>query len=359
MSAQATLDLSRCRFCSEVSKATGEDPIGTAGTCQHWLIVELPLPWSEKLLLEPRTQPLIAALKELIFKQGVLIRPLAIAPDPEYSTPGHIRTLYYRQPSRCFAHYSKQEFIVPEAEFPQLVSALLQQLRQQPNELPRFERYLQATDTIRELLVCTHGNVDAACARFGYPIYKQLRHDYAPQSEGKLRVWRCSHFGGHQFAPTLIDLPEGRYWGHLEPEVLDALVYRQGDVGKLRSFYRGWAGLSKFEQIVEREIWMQEGWNWLSYPKAGQSQPRGIWGLLDRALSWIPVPMLQLWWRLQRQKAKQMRVRIDFRRSDAAVTEGYEAQVVANGQVMSALQSGKEMALQPIQQFLVRNLRKV
>ena len=56
-------------------------------------------------------------------------------------------------------------------------------------------------------MVCTHGNIDAACARFGYPIYQQLRQNYATQS---LRVWRCSHFGGHQFAPTLIDFPSGR-----------------------------------------------------------------------------------------------------------------------------------------------------
>jgi len=39
-------------------------------------------------------------------------------------------------------------------------------------------------------LVCTHGNVDVACSRFGYPIYEKLRKEY---SDENLRVWRCSH----------------------------------------------------------------------------------------------------------------------------------------------------------------------
>jgi len=33
-----------CRFCSLVSQNNGEDPIGTAGTYDRWLIIELPLP---------------------------------------------------------------------------------------------------------------------------------------------------------------------------------------------------------------------------------------------------------------------------------------------------------------------------
>lgn len=41
-----------CRFCSVVSKANGEDPIGTAATADHWLITEIPQPWSEKLFME-------------------------------------------------------------------------------------------------------------------------------------------------------------------------------------------------------------------------------------------------------------------------------------------------------------------
>lgn len=41
--------LQDCRFCSLVSKANKEDPIGTAGTCDHWLIMEIPQPWPQEI----------------------------------------------------------------------------------------------------------------------------------------------------------------------------------------------------------------------------------------------------------------------------------------------------------------------
>ncbi len=113
-------------------------------------------------------------------------------------------------------------------------------LLNQPEQLSKFQMFRQDNKSIRDLLVCTHGNHDVSCGRFGYPLYRTLKQDYA---DTKISVWQCSHFGGHQFAPTLLDMPEGRYWGHLEPEILDLLIYRQGSVADLRSFYRGWGGL--------------------------------------------------------------------------------------------------------------------
>ncbi len=111
------------------------------------------------------------------------------------------------------------------------------------------------------------GHADVSCGKFGSPIYQQLRSHYANE---QLRIWQVSHFGGHQFAPTLLDWPFGHCWGHLSSEVLEVLIKRNDDVLKLRPFYRGWNGINKFEQIAEREIWMQEGWQWLDYLKTGR-----------------------------------------------------------------------------------------
>ena len=54
--------------------------------------------------------------------------------------------------------------------------------------------------------------MDAACAKFGFPLYRTLREEHA---HAHLRVWRVSHFGGHVFAPTLIDLPTGHLWAYI------------------------------------------------------------------------------------------------------------------------------------------------
>ncbi|NJL57608.1 hypothetical protein HC928_22615 [bacterium] len=149
-----------------------------------------------------------------------------------------------------------------------------------------------------------------------------------------MRVWRCCHFGGHQFAPTLVDLPEGRFWGHLEPEILDLLVHRQDSVAQLRQYYRGWCGLTKFEQIAEREIWIQEGWNWLTYPKAGQTLA------VDQDENWAEV-------------------RLDFTTVDGKVAGAYEARIERCGSVITMTDSGYEDTIQEVKQYQVSFLNKV
>ncbi|NET38753.1 MAG: sucrase ferredoxin [Cyanothece sp. SIO1E1] len=355
--------LNDCRFCSLVSKANGEDPIGTARTADHWLVFELAQPWTKATFQDdPRIKPLIELSQQLFFKRGVTIQSLLIAPDSDYSRPGKTRVIYYYRPQQQFAQFEKQEFIVPETQFPRLITALLKHLLKQPNELSQFQCYRQETNHIREILVCTHGNIDAACARFGYPIYQQLRDTYAEPTQ--LRVWRCSHFGGHKFAPTLVDLPAGRYWGHLEPEMIESLVHRQGDVTKLRSFYRGWAGLNKFEQVVEREIWMQIGWDWLSHRISGQTTSKGLKGVkryLYSLLRLIPLKQLQLFLEQWTKDATWAEVQIQFASPDQTTSGTYSARVEMSDPVMSAAKSpksGEEIQLQPVPQYRVSHLEK-
>ncbi|NDJ18585.1 sucrase ferredoxin [Myxacorys almedinensis] len=361
--------LSNCQFCSVVSKTNGEDPIGTAGNHEHWLILEAALPWSEKLMEEPAIKPLITLMKGLILEQQVKLRPIIIAPDREYSRAGYNRVLYYHQPTRLFTQFEKQEYWVPEADTTRLATALLQKIAGHPNELEAFQSYQIDSRHIRELLVCTHGNVDVACSRFGFPIYKTLRDKYALESEGHLRVWRCSHFGGHQFAPTLIDLPQGQYWGHLEPDRLDLLVYRSGELSKLRSCYRGWSGLEKFAQMVEREIWIREGWDWLDYRKAGQiltSDPGGASRYFYKLLKQIPSKRLQFLINQRSHKPNWAEIRIEFSSPDGTDAGAYEARVEVCGEVISALQSGghahvsrrQRLKLQPVKQYRISQLRR-
>lgn len=352
------MNLTDCRFCSEVSKSNGEDPIGTAGTYDHWLILELKQPWSPMMWVEdPRVKSLVDLMKKLILWRGFKIRALAIAPDSEYSITGYARLLYYRRPARFFAEFKKQEFLVPESKLVSLATALL---KNDSQLLANFEQYRQETHHIRDILVCTHANVDVACGRFGYPIYKQLRAQYAANSNGELRVWRCSHFGGHQFAPTLIDLPEGRYWGHLEPEILDLIIHRTGSVSDLRQFYRGWSGLKPLEQIVEREIWLKEGWDWLKYSKSGRIlsiEGMGITKYLYQSLQFIPIQPLQILLdRWAKKNISQARIRIDFKTADRQIRGAYEATVELKEPVMSAAHSAKEMHLKPIKQYHVSHL---
>jgi hypothetical protein len=319
----------KSRLCSVVSKAAREDPAGCGKPFVGYLGIEVAPSWKHDVTESPRfPEPLREAVKRAQ-DAGVIGKFTALFPDPVYSREGYARALYLHKPPGPFVAYDKSEYAVPEGEIVPLVEALAGG----QDGLSRFERYEEDTSRVRDILVCTHGSHDACCGKFGYPVYETLRYGYAGASKRQLRVWRTSHIGGHRFAPTLIDFPEGRYWGHLEPEALEKLVLRKGPVSELGRFYRGLAGLSgKFEQIAEREIFMREGWEWTRYLKSGKTLEADE--TEDRA-----------------------EVRIEYA-TPSGNTGAYEATVEANGTVMTLSDSGLD-PLQETKQYRVSRLERV
>ncbi|MEL4897147.1 sucrase ferredoxin [Crocosphaera sp. Alani8] len=350
-----------CQYCSVISQNNGEDPIGTAGSYDHWLILELKQPWPGNMWVDDeKIQPLTKRLKQLIFRKGIILRPIAIAPDREYSQPGYARLFYYRRSKQLCSSYEKQEFLVPQDQLIPLATAIADSLMRKSNSLETWEPYRQQSSEIREMLVCTHANVDLACGRFGYPVYKKLRSDYTNNPEKPLRVWRSSHFGGHKFAPTLIDLPRGQYWGHLTLESLDTLVHQNGDAEDLRLLYRGWAGMGKFAQIVERELWQQEGWSWFDLPKTAKVikiKGKGVLPYIYQVLRFIPSRRVNLLLSFLAKKATVSWVRLEFIKDNVIKT--YEAKVEISGQVNSTGYSGKDITLRPVNQYCVTHLKDI
>jgi len=66
------------------------------------------------------------------------------------------------------------------------------------------------TDSI--FLTCTHGRHDPCCAEQGRPVAKALAASHPHAS------WEVSHIGGDRFAGNVLVLPEGLYYGHLNPD---------------------------------------------------------------------------------------------------------------------------------------------
>jgi hypothetical protein len=349
-----------CRYCSVVSKTHGVDPIGSASQVNEWLFVEVPRPWTKHLWADkPDYQLLLQQVEKLAAQpeRYLKTRLLAIAPDKHQSQPDRIRIFYYVRPAPSFSQYAKQEYLVPLTEAAALVEALLYQ----PHRLEQWRCDRQATDPVRDLFICTHTHHDVACGRFGTPFYQLLKQQSVPASNGTLRVWQTNHFGGHQFAPTLIDFPQGQFWGNLEPKMLDGLIDRQGSVSDLRSYYRGWAGLSKFEQIVEREVWQQEGWDWLTYGKTGRLSSwdeKHLWRwLARRVLQWFPSQRVQRLLSLWQQEATWATIEIAFVRPNGS-TGTYTARVEAVRTVETKLKSGEQVPLKLVPQYLVSDLRQ-
>lgn len=249
-------------FCSVVAHERGEDPIGTAWATQRFFAMELPLPWPSDVFAS-RTFP--AGLKDLIieaYEAGQSYGYLGIAPDPDWIREGWTRLIDFRFPEPPLARATRDEYLVETARVTDVVRALF--ANEPIDGLPGVE---QQHFTGRDLLVCTHGTVDACCARFGFPLYRQL-NNAAKRSGEPVRVWRSTHFGGHRFAPTVMDFPEGRCWGFLQATVLPNLLAHSGDAADLRACYRGWAGYVEPEaQTLEREALVREGWQWTEWPQ--------------------------------------------------------------------------------------------
>jgi len=261
------------RFCSVCARQAGLSPVGYGGAAYALIIAaELPLPWPTGMFSNAERMPAeILAVMEHIRSEyqrthTVRIRPLGLAPDADYSVEGMRRVIAWRRPQGAFAHFDHCEYLVPTAQLGPLFYALALA----PEQLDAFAPYRQEVGAVRDLLVCTHGSVDAACSKFGYPTYAHLRR-LAAESDGQLRVWRTTHFGGHVFAPTLIDLPHGSYWAYIEEDAIAWLTAQNRDPSRLRDYYRGWAGLpSPFLQVLECELFAQHGWPWLHYAKSGR-----------------------------------------------------------------------------------------
>jgi hypothetical protein len=95
------------------------------------------------------------------------------------------------------------------------------------------------------LLVCTHGRREVCCARFGRPVAVALAARFGPL------VWETTHVGGDRFAANLVLLPEGAYFGRLDPG--RAVSVAEGALaGRLDlEAYRGTAGRSAADQSAE------------------------------------------------------------------------------------------------------------
>lgn len=253
------------RLCSLVARRSGEDPIGTATSYDAYLFVEVPLAWPHEAFDAKSVAPgLVEALNEAQEAQPGL-RMQAIVPWPEADPAEGIRLLYYRRPpEESLADMERREYIVAPGRAAEVVRALVR--GQAVDE--SVARAVTAAPDVRDLFVCTHGSRDVCCGQFGYPVFEKLREHYVPQSDGRLRVWRVSHLGGHRFAPTLLEMPSARYWAFVDPEILDTLILRKGAAASLREHYRGWGALRKpMEQVAEREAFCRFGWAWLSAEK--------------------------------------------------------------------------------------------
>lgn len=243
-------------FCAQESRQAREDPIGNGVFYDHYILVESPPPWAPQALDSKSVPDNLRALKTELAQILPSTRLLLIY-NPQLWQPNHVRCIILRRQTGFAAGYDSQEFEVAGIDqvAPALKAALLT-----PDLVPD-----PVHSAIRRVLVCTHGSNDQCCARFGNPFYRQAVKVVADLGLERVQIWQSSHFSGHRFAPTIIDFPEGRYYGRLDPASFQTLLTRSGNLDCFNHIYRGWGILPDPVQVLERELIFQHGWDWFNY----------------------------------------------------------------------------------------------
>jgi hypothetical protein len=248
-------------FCADDTRQQGEEIIGSATDYQTYILVECPLPWISNAFSSKWIPHNLQMLVEETTKAKLPVRFLLIANDLTHKVE-HTTLLIYQKQAGLGSGYIKHEFKLSNIE--QVASVVKKWLW---GKTPDTEIEPSMN---RDILICTHGSYDKCCARYGNPFYFYATDTITNLNLQNVRVWRSSHFGGHRFAPTAIDLPEARYYGRLDDNSFQIILTRTGDIQNLKQVYRGWGILHPALQVLERDLMLSQGWNWFNYKVAGK-----------------------------------------------------------------------------------------
>lgn len=196
--------------CATESRAREEPLYGTASRVQRWLVVEQPGAWGRDALADSRLDRAVAArLAEDARRHRVrvlLARPAGFRLRPE----GGRRRVFL---AHTGAERAWIERIEVPADRPDALLGIDLAAAAFPEPPGRGEPGPAAL-----ALVCTNGRHDPCCADLGRPVIRALIEAGSPD------VWEASHVGGDRFAANVVCLPDGVYYGRVQPPAAARLL---------------------------------------------------------------------------------------------------------------------------------------
>jgi hypothetical protein len=217
-------------FCSQLARDAHEPLAGTASHARGCVLLTYPkrLWGTDALASEGLPSRLKDELLRLLDERDVITRFLAH--DGDWN--GRTELTFFPEGRRC------SDVPIEDA------AALLACAR-------REEPLGGAIDVATPIVaVCTHGQRDRCCALFGLALVEELRR-VALESGVRVDVREASHLGGDRFAPTVLVLPSGDMYGHLEPSDAAALLSAAAGGPALLAKLRGSLWLAPHAQLAE------------------------------------------------------------------------------------------------------------
>ncbi len=225
------------RYCSEHNM---DEPLwGTADTVDVWLCLEYKPTWKARVYqdnaLADSTQQWLDDTIAAFKAAGLKARPQFVR-RPELDREDV--SLLVAHDGQAYRFSGPGYDFLKDLDLPALVAA---------GELEAAGERLEAP----VYLVCTNGQRDLCCARFGLPVYNELKATVGD------RVWQVTHLGGHRFAPNVLTLGDGCLYGRVTPEALPALL-ADTEAGRVAfPFLRGRSRYSKLVQAAEAALGRQ------------------------------------------------------------------------------------------------------
>ncbi len=100
------------------------------------------------------------------------------------------------------------------------------------------------------LFVCTHGQRDRCCAKYGFGLLRALEAERTRQGL-RIALWECTHLGGDRFAANAFAFPWAHMYGRLRSEHAASLVEHVASGKAYVPVYRGSMLYSGARQLAE------------------------------------------------------------------------------------------------------------
>lgn len=224
--------------CSIEALAVGEPLAGTTPYASAWIVIEQPGPWGRDAVTESLLDPRVAEHLATAKRWGVNVL-MARHPDRPGRALGDARHAWVAR-TVAGGHLLRHGLL---SSVDEMLGWDLEAMG--AGHLPA----MGSIDPVPTTFVCTHSKRDRCCALDGRALITDLLAD-APD-EKRMRVWECSHVGGHRFAPVLLTLPSGAVHGRVDAQQARTVIERAPRHEVVIDRLRGLSGLTPAFQVAQ------------------------------------------------------------------------------------------------------------